>query len=302
MRISSMRVNLKWVGLIALGMVVVGCSSQTTTPSINPDINPSISSSGGYYGGDSPPQGWTVDPNSITDAVPRAEPRSATGNNPYIALGKNYRPLASARGYVKRGTASWYGRKFHGRRTSSGEPYDMFAMTAAHPLLPLPTYVRVTNLDNGKSVVVKVNDRGPFLHGRVIDLSYIAAHKLDIAARGTGRVEVRAIAPESYPNGESDEAKFGSDAVWGEAGSEASDSASTPTTTILLQVGAYSEQGNANNMKQLLERNGYRVALSNDEVQVYRVRVGPFTSVKRAQVAQQKLELLLGRVVTMVSK
>ena len=164
-----------WLGLAAL---LGGCAG----------------SGGGYYGGDSPPRELPDNLDAIADAVPRVLPLSATGNRPYVALGKHYRPWASADGYVARGVASWYGQKFHGRRTSSGEPYDMFAMTAAHPLLPLPTFVRVTNLANGRAVVVKVNDRGPFLHGRIIDLSYAAAHKLGIAKPGTGYVEVRAIA------------------------------------------------------------------------------------------------------------
>ena len=124
------------------------------------------------------------------------EPRSPVGNrSPYTVLGKQYHVMDRTRGYVERGTASYYGAKFHGRLTSNQEVYDMYAFTAAHKTLPLPSFARVTNLDNGKSVVVRVNDRGPFHEGRVIDLSYAAAVKLGIVARGTGRVEVRALAP-----------------------------------------------------------------------------------------------------------
>ncbi|HEY5805726.1 MAG TPA: septal ring lytic transglycosylase RlpA family protein [Lysobacter sp.] len=134
------------------------------------------------------------------DAIPEPEvtrePRSAVGNREtYSVLGKKYRVLDSTKGYVEKGTASYYGQKFHGRRTSNLEVYDMYAFTAAHKTLPLPSFARVTNLDNGKSVVVRVNDRGPFHDGRVIDLSYAAAVKLGITARGTGRVEVRALQP-----------------------------------------------------------------------------------------------------------
>ncbi|GAA5069526.1 septal ring lytic transglycosylase RlpA family protein [Lysobacter panacisoli] len=134
------------------------------------------------------------------DAIPEPEvtnePRSSVGNRPvYAVLGKKYKVLDNPRGYVERGTASYYGQKFHGRRTSNLEVYDMYAFTAAHKTLPLPSFARVTNLDNGKSVVVRVNDRGPFHEGRVIDLSYAAAVKLGITQRGTGRVEVRALAP-----------------------------------------------------------------------------------------------------------
>lgn len=144
-----------------------------------------------------------VDLASVPDAVPRDEPHSRYGNPAhYEVYGKRYHVRDSADGYVERGIASWYGTKFHGRRTSSGEPYDMYRMTAAHKTLPLPTYCRVTNLRNGRSVIVRVNDRGPFHANRIIDLSYVAAAKLGIAANGTGLVEVRALdpgAPEEEP-------------------------------------------------------------------------------------------------------
>lgn len=173
--------NLMIVAVI--GLALAACSGNKRT-----------SSSGGYYGGDGPPS-QAIDFDQIPDAVPKREPRSRYGNNPYKALGKRYIPMKSARGFQQKGVASWYGKKFHGRRTSSGEIYDMFKMTAAHPTLPLPTYVRVTNLDTKKRIIVKVNDRGPFLHGRIIDLSYAAAYKLGIARKGTGRVRIKAITP-----------------------------------------------------------------------------------------------------------
>ena len=132
----------------------------------------------------------------IPDAIPKVEPRSRYGNpQSYVVFGKRYAVLKSADGYRKRGIASWYGTKFHGKRTSSGEPYDMYAMTAAHKSLPLPSYVRVTNLKNKRSVVVKVNDRGPFHENRIIDLSYAAAIKLGISDGGTGVVQVTVIDP-----------------------------------------------------------------------------------------------------------
>lgn len=140
------------------------------------------------------------DPMAVPDAVPREEPRSPYGNPEFYEVdGRRYRPLSSSDGFVERGTASWYGAEFHGRRTSSGEAFDMYAMTAAHPTLPLPTYVEVTNLENGRRVVVRVNDRGPFKDGRIIDLSYVAAYRLGMIQNGTARVEVRALAPESTP-------------------------------------------------------------------------------------------------------
>jgi len=138
----------------------------------------------------------------IPDAVPRVEPLSKHGNhyknNSYVALKKRYKVMKSSKGYRARGIASWYGTQFHGRKTSNGERYNMYAMTAAHPTLPLPTYARVTNLENGKSVVVKINDRGPFHANRIIDLSYTAAAKLGIIGRGTGHVEVRSIDPRDH--------------------------------------------------------------------------------------------------------
>jgi len=139
-----------------------------------------------------------VDLSSVAEPVPRWEPRSRYGNPPeYTVFGKSYRVLPTADGYVERGMASWYGTKFHGQYTSSRELYDMYAMTAAHRSLPLPTYVRVTNLQNGRSTVVRVNDRGPFHSDRIIDLSYAAAYKLGIVQSGTAMVEVRALDPNA---------------------------------------------------------------------------------------------------------
>jgi rare lipoprotein A len=142
---------------------------------------------------DGPPS-ERMTPGEVADAVPRKEPLARYGNHsPYTVLGKTYTVLPSSRGYHERGIASWYGSKFHGRRTSSGEPYDMRLATAAHRSLPLPTYAEVTNLDNGRSMIVKINDRGPFHPERIIDLSYAAAVKLGVDATGTARVAVRAI-------------------------------------------------------------------------------------------------------------
>ena len=150
---------------------------------------------GGYYKddgpGDNPPTGL----DSIADAVPRAEPLHRFANRPYQALGKDYVPLASVRAFRQRGMASWYGRRFHGQKTASGEPYDMYAMTAAHPTLPIPSYARVTHLGNRRSVVVRINDRGPFHAQRVIDLSYAAAYKLGYIQAGSAEVTLEAIVP-----------------------------------------------------------------------------------------------------------
>lgn len=140
-----------------------------------------------------------LDVSHIPDAVPRWEPRTAAGNkSPYTVLGKTYQVMASSDGYREQGLASWYGQKFHGELTSNGEIYDMYGMTAAHKSLPIPTFVQVTNVANGRQVIVRVNDRGPFHAGRIIDLSYAAAKKLGFADQGTARVEVAAINPDIW--------------------------------------------------------------------------------------------------------
>lgn len=154
---------------------------------------------GGFYQDDGPGDSVPDNLDAIPDAQPRAEPLHRFANRPYSVLGQDFVPHQELKPYKARGIGSWYGRKFHGQKTSIGEVYDMFAMTAAHPTLPLPSYARVTNLANGKSVVVRVNDRGPFLHGRVIDLSYAAAWKLGYIAAGSAQVEVESILPGDAP-------------------------------------------------------------------------------------------------------
>ncbi len=222
-----------------------------------------------------------VDVSHIPDAVPRAEPRSRYGNpDSYVVMGRRYHVLASSKGYVERGIASWYGTKFHGRRTSSGEPYDMYAMTAAHKTLPLPTYARVTNLSNGRTVVVRINDRGPFHGNRIIDLSYAAAVKLGIAGKGTGLVEVRALDP-----GRPDP----SEPTLHQAGTPR---ASEPA--LYLQVGAFANRLNAERLSERLRRLNTPVEVTpatRRERTVYRVRIGPLAGAEEAdRVASQLAE------------
>jgi rare lipoprotein A len=152
---------------------------------------------GGYYKDDGPHERPPSNLDAVADATPRVEPLHRYANRPYTVFGKSYRPLASLQPFRQRGMASWYGKRFHGQKTSSGEVYDMYKMTAAHPTLPIPSYARVTNLANGRSVVVRINDRGPFHAGRIIDLSYVAAWKLGYIAAGSAQVEVEAIVPGS---------------------------------------------------------------------------------------------------------
>ncbi len=173
--------------------VVIVVAFISSACSVTPE-RPVIKDSGGaYYQDDGPPLTVETDLKDVNDAVPRPEPRARIGNAPYTVFGKRYYPTQSADGHREIGEASWYGKKFHGRATSSGEIYDMYKMTAAHKTLPLPTYVRVRRLDTDASVVVRVNDRGPFLKGRIIDLSYVAARKIGLIERGTAKVEVTSI-------------------------------------------------------------------------------------------------------------
>jgi rare lipoprotein A len=220
-----------------------------------------------------------ADVHAIPDAVPRAEPRSRYGNpSSYVVFGRRYHVMDSAEGYVEQGIASWYGPKFHGRRTSSGEPYDMYAMTAAHKSLPLPTYVRVTNLDNGRSIVVRVNDRGPFVSNRIIDLSYTAALKLDIVGSGTGLVEVEAVTPGRPSRPTTRVAR--------------SDTEPPIEHTLYIQVGAFSSRENAEQLRGQLMLNGFdevRIQRNTDEA-VYRVRIGPLASVDSADSTVRDLE------------
>ena len=226
--------------------------------------------------------GTKVDVASVPDAVPKVEGRSRYGNPPsYTVFGKRYYTLNSSDGYRERGIASWYGTKFHGRRTSSGEPYDMYAMTAAHKTLPLPTYVRVTNLDNGRSVVLRVNDRGPFHANRVIDLSYTAASKLGILSKGTGSVEVLALDPRAP-----EPAKVATPSATPEKAS----------ARLYLQTGSFSVRANAEQMKGKMESvSGRPVNIKPAQIggrTTYRVWVGPIGDVDKAdRLAQQISEL-----------
>lgn len=166
---------------------------SSTAATIHSDSGFVARKGGGYYLDDGPGDNPPPDLHLIPDAVPKVEPLRQANMQPYVALGKYFKPMTELRPYRERGVASWYGRRYHGNNTASGEVYDMYAMTAAHPTLPLPSYVRVTNLGNGKSIIVRLNDRGPFLSDRLIDLSYTAAYKLGILAGGSSQVEVESI-------------------------------------------------------------------------------------------------------------
>ena len=209
---------------------------------------------------DGAPDRVPYDLRSLPDPVPTAEPPSSYGNPPtYKVLGKTYATMKSSAGYRAEGLASWYGRKFQGKRTSSGEPYDMFQLTAAHRTLPIPTYVRVTNLENGRQTLVRVNDRGPFHDDRILDLSYAAAVKLGFAEKGTARVRVEAL-----------------------------DNGGGLAQELYLQAGAFRELGAARKMQQSLQDlTGERtVVVRQPQDALYRVRIGPVADEQRARLLQ----------------
>ncbi len=224
---------------------------------------------GGYYQDDGP-HTRPRDVSRTPDAVPRAEPRSAGGNKPYVVFKKKYHPLDSAAGYRERGVASWYGKKFHGKRTSNGEQYDMYAMSAAHKTLPLPSYVRVRNLENGNTAIVRVNDRGPFLHNRLIDLSYAAAARLGIIGTGTGLVEVEGIDAEAPPLA---------------TVAERVPAASTKPA-LYVQAGAFTDPDNAERLRARLAQARltpvHIVRESRAGQTLHRVRIGPVSSVEES--------------------
>jgi rare lipoprotein A len=236
---------------------------------------------------------------NIPDAIPKAENKSKYGNPPtYSALGKTYKVLNSHHGFKQTGMASWYGTKFHGKRTSSGEPYDMYAMTAAHPTLPIPCYVKVTHLQNGKTAIVKVTDRGPFKSDRIMDLSYAAAHKIGVYQNGTGKVKIEVINPAEW-----DHDSYLADATQinnpknnlaqnKHQPKEIKEISDTPG--LYLQVAAFNQKRNADafadKIHELVQSYPIEIKQANTQDQAtYRVRVGPF---KKKQDANQVASLL----------
>ncbi len=193
-----------WIAFMVA--LLTACSSTPNNHLANQKPDNSIINSsttitkkgGGYYLDDGPDDNPPPNLHLVPDAIPKAEPLRTANMRPYFALGKHFRPMTELQHYKERGVASWYGRRYHGNRTASGEIYDMYAMTAAHPTLPIPSYARITNIENGRSVIVRINDRGPFLGNRLVDLSYTAAYKLGTLGHGSGRVEVETILPTQY--------------------------------------------------------------------------------------------------------
>jgi rare lipoprotein A len=272
---------LKYAGFLStfiLLLLLAGCSSMGHAHHHN------------YYSSsaDGAPLNANMDVSQIPNAQPEVEPLCKYGNmSSYRVDGETYHVLKSCSGYDERGIASWYGTRFHGHRTSCGEPYNLYGMTAASKVLPLPTFVQVTNLKNGRQCIVKVNDRGPFHENRIIDLSFVAAKKLGIYPAGTGLVEVKAIDP-SNP-----------EAVL-----------STPTVLpsnpqIYLQIGAFAQRTNADNLAALIQSYTsapihIHAAVVNN-VMLYRVQVGPLTNVDSSDALHHELIVAkLGEPMTVV--
>jgi rare lipoprotein A len=228
----------------------------------------------------------SFDVSAIPDAIPRHETRTLAGNkSPYTVLGETYYVLDSPEGFRQQGVASWYGKKFHGHQTSNGEIYSMYGMTAAHKTLPIPSYVRVTNLDNGRQAVVRINDRGPFHDGRIIDLSWAAAKKLGYAGQGTANVTLEVIPVDAGLA-----ASGAKEPATGAAGS----ATLVPGQGYFVQVGAYASADSAHKVKKLLETwisDPVEVNSTNETgVVLYRVRVGPWSDRMAAEKLQQNLE------------
>jgi len=305
------------------------------TPTRKPQVT--LKRGGGFYKDDGPGEDIPDGLDDIPDAEPKWEPIHKPATKPYVVLGKEYVPNTSVRPYKARGIASWYGKKFHGQKTSIGEPYDMFAMTAAHPILAIPSYVRVTNLVNGKSVIVRVTDRGPFHAERVIDLSYTAAYKLGLVNGGSGQVEVEAILPgdatgtayaqvtpppprtngmavaasAAASKGERDEIeeltlRLASEAQPVQTAAMAGMGGDNAVAKgIYLQLGAFSSADNADSLRNHLTREldwlsePMRINVGGG---IHRLQLGPYASRSDADRVAEKIRVALGYKPTVVTR
>lgn len=280
---------------------------------------------GGFYKDDGPAEDTPENLDDIPDAEPKAEPLHRFANRPYVVLGKSYVPNTTLKPHQQRGIASWYGKKFHGQKTSIGEPYDMFSMTAAHPTLAIPSYVRVTSANNGKSVVVRVTDRGPFHADRVIDLSYAAAYKLGFINNGSGPVEVEAILPGdattlSYaqvspsdkppvraaaPGPERDEIERLAQKLAADEGVAQAAPPPVAQHGLFLQLGAFASSDNAESLRSHLLR---ELEWLSEGMQInagggmHRLHLGPYASRVDAEKVAEKIRQALGYKPTFVTR
>jgi len=311
MSLSSKFIVVSGIGLLLAGCTSVGTRTQepgagaeTARPTVVPPFR-----GGGYYKDDGPGANPPPNLHAVPDAVPKVEPLHRFANNPYRVKGVTYSPDLSGEPYFARGLASWYGRRFHGKPTSSGEPYDMYAMTAAHKTLPIPSYARVTNPDNGRSIVVRINDRGPFHPDRIIDLSYTAAYKLDLLG-GVGMVEVEHLLPEagdaatSFAAGAEEmprvlavETPPAANPGRLEPAGAGAQSAPPPAAGVYLQVGVFAGPASAQALADRLVRAlGRQVpgVLQLSEGGLIKVQAGPYTSAEEADRAARGIADSLG--------
>lgn len=300
-------------------LLLAACGSAPQRPAEKPSAPEHASekphppaTGGGYLPGDGPGDNAPADIHAIPDAVPKDEPLHRYANRPYVALGKTYTPLNAVGTYKERGIASWYGKKFNGQHTSSGETYDMYAMSAAHPTLPVPSYVRVTNLANQKSVIVRINDRGPFMHDRVIDLSYSAAYKLGMTGNGSAKVEVESIVAGAGVNGpvkteevQSMPLKLSEPLIVTALPAENAAApmaipvvaSATVDSKVYLQLGAFRSQDSAESflakMRTEFDGSGKQVSLYQKDGLV-RVHLGPYADQSEARSSAESLQGKLG--------
>ena len=330
---------------VGVALVLSGCASTPSakrgseapairTPNGEKPPSPSASTAsgakrgGGYYLDDGPGDNAPPDLDLLPDAIPRAEKYASGANRPYNVFGTDYVPNLSGASYKQRGVGSWYGRKFHGQRTSSGEIYDMYAMTAAHPTLPIPCYALVTNVQNGKSLIVRVNDRGPFLHNRIMDLSYAAAYKLGYSGAGSAMLEVEMLLPRDIAAGRIPTTRsglFASASIAANATMPASSvphrdpgipsdliplpdrepaPALPPTSTAAgyyLQLGAFRAKAGADSfashLSRLIDPTLASLVHVSDGNGLYRVRVGPYTQRAEADTAASSVRSAIAQPV-----
>lgn len=292
---------LSVIGLLAAcAELPLGFNSPTVQKPASIPTSQLLRKPGGFYTDDGPDGALPVDLDRLAEPEPRLEPMNTQANQPYSVFGREYIPLTSPGPYKRQGTASWYGRKFHGQRTSSGEIYDMFALTAAHPTLPIPSYARIVNLQNGRSVVIRINDRGPFSSGRIMDVSYAAAYRLGFVQDALANIEVESIVPATTTAGAENAAPAPQPALpvlvpAPELRTEAAPSqipiASEPSG-IFLQLGAFSNPDNAENFSTRVRRElGWltqplQIAGRNN---LYRLQLGPFRDRAEANAVAQKI-------------
>lgn len=282
---------------LVCALVLSGCST-ISEPSrqvvVEKTGKVSVKKGGGYYLDDGPMDEVPDNLLDVPDAEPKVEKLARGSNRPYVVFGRTYTPMTQISAYRKKGVGSWYGKKFHGQKTSSGELYDMFKMTAAHPTLPIPSYARVTSLETGKQVIVRINDRGPFLSNRLIDLSYTAAYKLGYLEKGSGRVEVELLLPDEIER--INLAKRDTPLpVSPESVIDASVAPETETAAAAyyLQLGAYQQASNARSYQAKFSLDWAHRLPSLEVVQsgnYYKLLAGPFSTLAEAAQVVEEME------------